>query len=248
MTRFKNKIAVVTGAASGIGKSTAIRLDSEGAIVIIVDINEDQLKETEKLLSNKNSSAKILDIANINDIKSFFQTLKKDYKKLDCLINVAGILRFDNSHEVQIDDWKKIIDVNLTGTFFMCNQALPMLLESKGSIVNVSSSAALGSHAWTAAYSASKGGISAFSKTLAVEYGIKGINVNCVCPASITTPMSTKVNLPKDIDDRLLTKIMPIDGVNRSPDDIASTIAFLASDDAIHINGINLRVDGGLLT
>ena len=248
MTRFKNKIAVVTGAASGIGKSTAIRLDSEGATVIIVDINENQLKETEKLLSNKNSSAKILDIANINDIKSFFQTLKKDYKKLDCLINVAGILRFDNSHEVQIDDWNKIIDVNLTGTFFMCNQALPMLLESKGSIVNVSSSAALGSHAWTAAYSASKGGISAFSKTLAVEYGIKGINVNCVCPASVTTPMSTKVNLPKDIDDRLLTKIMPIDGVNRSPDDIASTIAFLASDDAIHINGINLRVDGGLLT
>jgi len=248
MTRFKNKIAVVTGAASGIGKSTAIRLDSEGATVIIVDINENQLKETEKLLSNKNSSAKILDIANINDIKSFFQTLKKDYKKLDCLINVAGILRFDNSHEVQIDDWNKIIDVNLTGTFFMCNQALPMLLESKGSIVNVSSSAALGSHAWTAAYSASKGGISAFSKTLAVEYGIKGINVNCVCPASVTTPMSTKVNLPKDIDDRLLTKIMPIDGVNRSPDDIASTIAFLASNDAIHINGINLRVDGGLLT
>jgi len=174
--------------------------------------------------------------------------LKKDYKKLDCLINVAGILRFDNSHEVQIDDWKKIIDVNLTGTFFMCNQALPMLLESKGSIVNVSSSAALGSHAWTAAYSASKGGISAFSKTLAVEYGIKGINVNCVCPASVKTPMSTKVNLPKGIDDRLLRKIMPIDGVNRSPDDIASTIAFLASDDAIHINGINLRVDGGLLT
>ena len=248
MTRFKNKIAVVTGAASGIGKSTAIRLDSEGATLIIVDINENQLKETEKLLSNKNSSAKILDIANINDIKSFFQTLKKDYKKLDCLINVAGILRFDNSHEVQIDDWNKIIDVNLTGTFFMCNQALPMLLESKGSIVNVSSSAALGSHAWTAAYSASKGGISAFSKTLAVEYGIKGINVNCVCPASVTTPMSTKVNLPKDIDDRLLTKIMPIDGVNRSPDDIASTIAFLASNDAIHINGINLRVDGGLLT
>ena len=248
MTRFKNKVTVVTGAASGIGKSTAIRLDSEGAIVIIVDINENQLKETKKLLSNKNSSAKILDIANINDIKSFFQTLKKDYKKLDCLINVAGILRFDNSHEVQIDDWKKIIDVNLTGTFFMCNQALPMLLESKGSIVNVSSSAALGSHAWTAAYSASKGGISAFSKTLAVEYGIKGINVNCVCPASVTTPMSTKVNLPRDIDDRLLRKIMPIDGVNRSPDDIASTIAFLASDDAIHINGINLRVDGGLLT
>tara|TARA_B110000014_G_C20082696_1_gene565975 strand:- start:1199 stop:1591 length:393 start_codon:yes stop_codon:yes gene_type:complete len=130
----------------------------------------------------------------------------------------------------------------------MCNFGLPMLLESKGYIVNVSSTAALGSHAWTAAYSASKGGISAFSKTLAVEYGVKGLNVNCVCPASITTPMTKNPNLPKDIDTRLLKKIMPIDGVNRSPDDIASTIAFLASEDALHINGIDLRVDGGLLT
>ena len=140
------------------------------------------------------------------------------------------------------------IQTALTGTFFMCNFGLPMLLESKGCIVNVSSTAALGSHAWTAAYSASKGGISAFSKTLAVEYGLRGLNVNCVCPASIETPMSTSPNLPKDIDTRLLKKIMPVDGVNRSPDDIASTIAFLASEDAIHINGIDLRVDGGLLT
>jgi meso-butanediol dehydrogenase/(S,S)-butanediol dehydrogenase/diacetyl reductase len=130
----------------------------------------------------------------------------------------------------------------------MCSYALPLLLKSKGAIVNVSSSAALGSHAWTAAYSASKGGISAFSKTLAVEYGMEGLNVNCVCPASIETPMSTNPNMPKDIDTRLLKKIMPIDGVNRSPDEIASTIAFLASEDAIHINGIDLRVDGGLLT
>ena len=157
-------------------------------------------------------------------------------------------MRFDNSHEVELENWNKIININLTGTFFMCNLAIPMLLESQGSIVNVSSTAALGSHAWTAAYSASKGGISAFSKTLAVEYGLRGLNVNCVCPASIETPMSTSPNLPKDIDTRLLKKIMPVDGVNRSPDDIASTIAFLASKDAIHINGIDLRVDGGLLT
>jgi meso-butanediol dehydrogenase/(S,S)-butanediol dehydrogenase/diacetyl reductase len=177
-----------------------------------------------------------------------FQEIEDEFNKLDSLINVAGILRFDNSHEVQPKDWNKILEVNLTGTFFMCNLGLPMLLKSKGSIVNVSSTAALGSHAWTAAYSASKGGISAFSKTLAVEYGMKGLNVNCVCPASIETPMSSNPNLPKDIDTRLLKKIMPIDGVNRSPDDVASTIAFLASSDAIHINGIDLRVDGGLLT
>ena len=185
-----------------------------------------------------------MDISTLADVKKFFKGLNK----LDALINVAGILRFDNSHEVQIDDWEKILNVNLTGTFFMCSYALPLLLKSKGAIVNVSSSAALGSHAWTAAYSASKDGISAFSKTLAVEYGMEGLNVNCVCPASIETPMSTNPDMPKDIDTRLLKKIMPIDGVNRSPDEIASTIAFLASEDAIHINGIDLRVDGGLLT
>jgi len=219
-------------------------MDAEGATLIIVDINKDELIETKSSLKNKESTAKVLDISTLADVKKFFKGLNK----LDALINVAGILRFDNSHEVQIDDWNKILDVNLTGTFFMCSYALPLLLKSKGAIVNVSSSAALGSHAWTAAYSASKGGISAFSKTLAVEYGMEGLNVNCVCPASIETPMSTNPDMPKDIDTRLLKKIMPIDGVNRSPNEIASTIAFLASQDAIHINGIDLRVDGGLLT
>jgi NAD(P)-dependent dehydrogenase (short-subunit alcohol dehydrogenase family) len=248
MERFKDKIVVITGAGSGIGRSTALRLDSEGATSIIVDVNESQLEETLAMMSNSKSSSKVLDISSIEDSKTCFEDIRESYKKLDALINIAGILRFDNSHEVQIEDWNKILNINLTGTFFMCSHALPMLLESKGAIVNVSSTAALGAHAWTAAYSASKGGISAFSKTLAVEYGMKGLNINCVCPASIETPMSTNPIMPKDIDTRLLKKIMPLDGVNRSPDDIASTIAFLASDDAIHINGIDLRVDGGLLT
>ena len=248
MKRFTNKTVLVTGAGSGIGKATALRLDKEGANLIIADINQKHLIETKKLLLNKKSVSKVLDISKIKDARVVFQEIEDEFNKLDSLINVAGILRFDNSHEVQPKDWNKILAVNLTGTFFMCSLGLPMLLESQGSIVNVSSTAALGSHAWTAAYSASKGGISAFSKTLAVEYGMKGLNVNCVCPASIETPMSSNPNLPKDIDTRLLKKIMPIDGVNRSPDDVASTIAFLASSDAIHINGIDLRVDGGLLT
>jgi len=130
----------------------------------------------------------------------------------------------------------------------MCRFALQLLLKSQGYIVNVSSTAALGAHAWTAAYSASKGGISAFSKNLAIEYGMQGLNVNCVCPASIETPMTENHRLPENFDKRLLKKIMPLDGVNRTPDEVASVIAFLASTDAIHINGVDLRVDGGLLT
>jgi len=248
MDRFKNKTVIVTGAGSGIGKSTALRLDAEGAKLLIIDINEEELGTTHSMLKNKSSTSHIINIASLNEIKKIFKDFQETNKQLDALINVAGILRFDNSHEVEIKNWNKILEINLTGTFFMCRYALPLLLESKGAIVNVSSSAAIGAHAWTAAYSASKGGISAFSKTLAVEYGMRGLNVNCVCPASIQTPMSTNPDMPKDIDTRLLKKIMPLDGVNRSPDDIASTIAFLASEDAIHINGIDLRVDGGLLT
>tara|TARA_B100001027_G_scaffold3857_1_gene2537 strand:- start:1769 stop:2515 length:747 start_codon:yes stop_codon:yes gene_type:complete len=248
MDRFKNKTVIVTGAGSGIGKSTALRLDAEGAKLLIIDINEEELGTTHSMLKNKSSTSHIINIASLNEIKKIFKDFQETNKQLDALINVAGILRFDNSHEVEIENWNKILEINLTGTFFMCRYALPLLLESKGAIVNVSSSAAIGAHAWTAAYSASKGGISAFSKTLAVEYGMRGLNVNCVCPASIQTPMSTNPDMPKDIDTRLLKKIMPLDGVNRSPDDIASTIAFLASEDAIHINGIDLRVDGGLLT
>ena len=248
MERFKNKIVVITGAGSGIGRSTALRLDAEGAYLLMVDRNQEDLDKTKEMLKNKNSSAHVLDISSISSTEKFFKDLEKNHKKLDALINIAGILRFDNSHEVELKNWNQVLEINLTGTFFMCRHALPLLLKSKGAIVNVSSTAALGAHAWTAAYSASKGGISAFSKTLAVEYGMKGLNINCVCPASIETPMSSNPVMPKDIDTRLLKKIMPLDGVNRSPDDIASTIAFLASDDAIHINGIDLRVDGGLLT
>ena len=248
MDRFKDKTVIVTGAGSGIGKSTALRLDAEGAKLLVIDINEEELSTTHSMLENQSSTLHLLNIASLNDTKKFFKDFQESNKQLDALINVAGILRFDNSHEVEIENWNKILEINLTGTFFMCRYALPLLLESKGAIVNVSSSAAIGAPAWTAAYSASKGGISAFSKTLAVEYGMRGLNVNCVCPASIQTPMSTNPDMPKDIDTRLLKKIMPLDGVNRSPDDIASTIAFLASEDAIHINGIDLRVDGGLLT
>ena len=248
MQRFNNKLVLVTGAASGIGKATVTRLLSEGAEVMALDINDALLKELKNELNNKLLSTYILDIANVAEIEQFFREFTKEAKTLNALINVAGILRMENSHEENLEDWSRILNVNLTGTFFMCRYALPLLLESKGNIVNVSSTAALGAHAWTAAYSASKGGISAFSRNLAIEYGMQGLNVNCVCPASIETPMTENNRLPENFDKRLLKKIMPIDGVNRTPNEVASVIAFLASDDAVHINGVDLRVDGGLLT
>ena len=248
MQRFKNKSVLVTGAASGIGKATVSRLLSEGAEVIALDINDALLQKLKYELNSDLLSTHVLDIANIEEIEKFFTDFSNQTETLNALINVAGILRMENSHEENLKDWNRILNVNLTGTFFMCRYALPLLLKSKGNIVNVSSTAALGAHAWTAAYSASKGGISAFSRNLAIEYGMEGLNVNCVCPASIETPMTENNRLPENFDKRLLKKIIPIDGVNRTPNEVASVIAFLASDDAIHINGVDLRVDGGLLT
>jgi len=248
MQRFKNKSVLVTGAASGIGKATVSRLLSEGAEVIALDINDALLQKLKNELNSDLLSTHVLDIANIEEIEKFFTDFSNQTEALNALINVAGILRMENSHEENLKDWNRILNVNLTGTFFMCRYALPLLLKSKGNIVNVSSTAALGAHAWTAAYSASKGGISAFSRNLAIEYGMEGLNVNCVGPASIETPMTENNRLPENFDKRLLKKIMPIDGVNRTPNEVASVIAFLASDDAIHINGVDLRVDGGLLT
>ena len=144
MERFKNKIVVITGAGSGIGRSTALRLDSEGADLLMIDRNQEDLDATKNMLKNKNSSAHVVDISSINSTKNFFKDLEKNYKRLDALINIAGILRFDNSHEVELENWNQILEINLTGTFFMCRHALPLLLKSKGAIVNVSSTAALG--------------------------------------------------------------------------------------------------------
>ena len=189
------KIVVLTGASRGIGHATVKKFASENWRVITCsrqafddrcpwpggEMNHIQLD-----LSNPNQT-----IEAIEEIKS------KIGPNLHALVNNAGIRKDNIIAMMPSEDWQQVMDINLTGTFFMCSHAIPMLLESKGAIVNVSSTAALGAHAWTAAYSASKGGISAFSKTLAVEYGMQGLNINCVCPASIETPMSTNPKMPK---------------------------------------------------
>jgi meso-butanediol dehydrogenase/(S,S)-butanediol dehydrogenase/diacetyl reductase len=129
----------------------------------------------------------------------------------------------------------------------MCREAIPHLLESRGVIVNTSSTAALAGHPWTAAYSASKGGVLSFTYGLAIEYGKQGVRANAVCPGSIETPIHNAFEVPPGGDRKLVYRIMPFDKM-RGPDAAADAIAFLASDEAAHINGIELRVDGGALS
>jgi NAD(P)-dependent dehydrogenase (short-subunit alcohol dehydrogenase family) len=249
MRRFEGKVVLVTGAASGIGRATVERLASEGAKLFCADVQADALQETAKraVELGAEADARVCDVSSEADAVASVAACVTRFGRLDSLCHVAGILRFAHTHEMSFADWRKIQSVNLDGTFLMCRAALPHLLASGGNIVNVSSVAALAGLAYGAAYGASKGGVLAFTRALAVEYGKQGVRVNAVCPGSIKTPMTAGgAGLPKDADMKLVMRQMALDRA-RGPETVASLIAFLASEDAAHVNGESIRVEGGTL-
>jgi NAD(P)-dependent dehydrogenase (short-subunit alcohol dehydrogenase family) len=165
---------------------------------------------------------------------------------LHVLANIAGIGFFRRTTETTLDDWNRMIAVNLTGQFLTCKEAIPHILKTKGAIVNTASVAGLKSHPYSAAYCASKGGVVQLTRALAVEYGRKDVRINCVCPGGVETPLIGKFTLPEGVSQSALTRIMPL-GRMGQPDEVAATIAFLASDEATYINGTTLVVDGGMI-
>jgi NAD(P)-dependent dehydrogenase (short-subunit alcohol dehydrogenase family) len=250
MGRFDGRVVLITGAGSGIGKASALRISSEGGTVVCVDINTEQVEAVaDSIVANGGEAlALTCDVSDQDSVKATVAAAVEKYGKLNALCNIAGMLRFDNTLELSLEDFDRVMKVNCYGVLMMCQQAIPHLLETKGFIVNMASTAALGSHAWTAAYSASKGAVLSLTKCIAIEYGLQGLNCNAICPGGIETPMVAGANLPEGADERLLTKIMLPDGYFAPPEDVAGVVAFLASDDANHIKGDFLRVDGGLMT
>ena len=248
MNRFKNKVVLVTGAAGGIGKASALRMAQEGARIFCVDVQSEGVEQTAKEITEAGGKgfAARCDISDPVDVQNVVTHVLETCGQLDSLCNIAGILHFHNTHDLTLDLWNKVLLVNLTGTFLMCQTALPHLLDGGGNIVNMSSTAALAGHPWTAAYSASKGGLLALTRTLAVEYGRKGLRANSVCPGSVKTAMHEQFSLPEGADESLLQRIMALDRF-RGPDAAAAVVAFLASEDAAHVNGEEIRVDGGTL-
>ncbi|MGE0323514.1 MAG: SDR family NAD(P)-dependent oxidoreductase [Polyangiaceae bacterium] len=248
MTRFNGKVALVTGAASGIGRATALRLAEEGAKVACVDLQAEALEEVVGACQAASGDALsfALDVSDEASVNKCVADTVQRYGQLDVLCNVAGILRFEHSHQIKLQDWQRILDVNLTGTFLFCREAIPHLLKVKGAIVNTSSTAALGGHPWTLAYTASKGGILSLTHGLSVEYKNQGLRANAVCPGAVKTPMHNAFVLPEGADPGLLARITGQDKY-RPPEAAASLICFLASKDAAHINGEHIRVDGGML-
>jgi NAD(P)-dependent dehydrogenase (short-subunit alcohol dehydrogenase family) len=249
--RFEGRVAVVTGGGSGIGQATVVRLAAEGANVVAVDVDVDGLATTVELASEADEtgavSTSIGDVTERDFAPALFDEIVARHGRLDVLANVAGILRTGITHEASLDDWDRVLAVNLTGTFVCCRAAIPALLDCGGNIVNVASTAALAGQPWAAAYSASKGGVLALTRTIAVEYGQQGLRCNAVCPGSIDTPITQDFVFPEGVNTKLVHRMMALDRP-RGPETVASAIAFLASDDAEHVNGEHLRVDGATLS
>ena len=250
MARFDDKVVLITGAASGIGKASAERIASEGGKVVCVDLKVEAVQEVADAIvaSGGEACAMACDVTDQAAVNATVSATIEKYGKLNALCNIAGMLRFDHTHEVKMEDFERVMQVNCYGLFMMCQAAIPHLLETKGFIVNMASTAALGAHAWTAAYSSSKGAVLALTKCIANEYGLQRLNCNAICPGGIETPMLGAVKLPDNIDSRLLNKAMLPDGYFAPPSDVASAVAFLACEDANHVNGDFLRLDGGLMS
>lgn len=250
MARFDDKVVLITGAASGIGKASAERIAGEGGKVVCVDLKVAAVQKVADAIeaSGGEACAMACDVTDQVAVNATVSATIEKYGKLNALCNIAGMLRFDHTHEVKMEDFERVMQVNCYGLFMMCQASIPHLLETKGFIVNMASTAALGAHAWTAAYSSSKGAVLALTKCIANEYGLQRLNCNAICPGGIETPMVGAVQLPDNIDARLLNKAMLPDGYFAPASDVASAVAFLACEDANHVNGDHLRLDGGLMS
>lgn len=247
--RFDGKVVLVTGAASGIGRATAQRFASEGGRVVCADVNEAGLAETVAAITAADgvASAVRCDVSDpASAANAVAQTIAR-HERLNVLASVAGIGGFQRTTEATFEQWQRIIGVNLTGTFLMCQQALPHLLQTKGAIVTTASVAGLKSHPYAAAYCASKGGVVMLTRALAVEYVRKGVRVNCVCPGGVETPLLSQFRLPEGGSQAALMRISPLMDRMARPAEIASAIAYLASDEAAYVTGTELVVDGGMI-
>ncbi|MDI2125764.1 SDR family NAD(P)-dependent oxidoreductase [Yinghuangia seranimata] len=262
MNRFDDRRILVTGAGSGIGQATALRLLAEGGHVVAADVVPDGLAATVARASSAGLDVArlhtlVLDIADEASVVAGVQGAVSTLGGLDVLVNAAGILRASHTHETSLELWNRIVTVNLTGTFLVTRSALPALLSTgRGVVVNFSSTSAEFAHPYMAAYAASKGGVQSFTHALALEYGKQGLRAVNVAPGSIKSGITdtTAGYLPEDTDWSLFAKLSPIldAGVESAsgapmagPETVAGVIAMLASDDGAFITGTEIRVDGG---
>ena len=242
--RLKNKVALITGGGSGIGEATVLKFSEEGAKVVINDVNKDNANKLAEKLKAKGCEALvcIADVCKKSDVEKMIKQIIDKFGRLDILVNNAGINRDSFAKKMSEEQWDKVIDVNLKGTFLCAQAALvPMMEQKSGKIINTASIGALG-NLGQANYSASKAGVIGLTKTLALEGARYNINVNCVSPGATNTAMTA--GMPPEIAQKVKEKI-PLRRF-AEPNDIAEMHLFLASEKSSYITGQVIFVDGGI--
>jgi NAD(P)-dependent dehydrogenase (short-subunit alcohol dehydrogenase family) len=234
--RFDGKVAIVTGAASGIGAATAALLAAEGATVVGLDVAEAD-------------GVRRCDVSDRAQVDAAVEAAIADHGGIDVVANVAGMIRFGHFADLTPEAWQRQLDVNVTGPFHLCQAAMPSLLERKGCVVNVASVAGLRGQAYSAGYCASKAALVMLTRALAVEFAAAGVRVNCVCPGTVMTPLIVGVGetMPADVDAALMARLNGVMPGLIEPAEIAEAIAYLASDAARSITGAALAVDLGVV-
>jgi len=242
MISLKNKNIIVTGASGGIGNSIVEKLYDNGANILATGTRTEKLEELKKKFDN----IKILkfDISQHDKVEDFINNATEELGgSLGCVINNAGITKDNLTIRMSLDEWKKVIDINLTSTFLMCKYSVKKMLKNKsGKIINITSVVGHTGNAGQANYTASKAGIVAMSKSLAIEYAKKNINVNCISPGFISTAMTDQ--LDQKYKEAIIAKI-PSNRLGK-PEDIANVVTFLSSDLSDYINGETIHVNGGM--
>jgi len=244
MGRFNDKVVIITGAGSGIGAATAARFHAEGAKVVLAGRRADRLEAVAASLDKDKALVHPADVSKLEDVEALVEATLARFGGLDALINNAALGAFGPFTDVPLEQYRAVMAVDVDGVVFGCRTALPHLLKTKGSIVNVSSVSGLGGDWGLSFYNAAKGAVTNLTRALALEYGSRGVRVNAVAPSLTLTEMTALIEGNAALMARFADRI-PM-GRAAQAAEVASVIAFLASEDASFVNGVNLPVDGGL--
>ncbi|HWJ92402.1 MAG TPA: SDR family oxidoreductase [Flavisolibacter sp.] len=238
--RFSNKICLVTGAGSGIGRATAIRFASEGGQVVVIDRSEAGGNETVDMIKKDNGQAIFIrcDVGNEHEIKACVLQVVETWGKIDVVVNNAAMMTFKKIVDLTSVEWDKVMTVNLRSVFLFCKYSIPHM--NNGAIVNVSSVHAHETTANVVPYASSKGAMEAFIRGVSLEYPPPKLRINCVAPGAVDTPMLWS-------NPNITSGKETIQGAVGKPEELAAAICFMASDEASYINGTTLVVDGGRL-
>jgi NAD(P)-dependent dehydrogenase (short-subunit alcohol dehydrogenase family) len=248
MDRLRGKRAIVTGAGAGIGEAIAIRLSSEGARVALADLDERAAEEIAGEIEGK-TLVRRTDVTRADEVEALVRNVVEEWGGLDVMVNNAGVGVAGTTPETSEEDWERLMAVNLKGTFLGMKYAIPAMSDSGGgSIINISSVAALVGIADRAAYSATKGGILALTKAAAIDHVSEGIRVNCIAPGTVDTPWIDRITAGYDDPEEARAKMEARQPHGRfvTPEEIAAMAAYLASDESASCIGACMIVDGGV--